>query len=155
MTPNYLRSPKISVSPYCDCSNSGNSKDDCDKFTEFFTENTCLRKSGCTDRCLCVSSDSFLFVRIPFFVLLLLFETFISSAVLVPPPNWLLASLCLRSSPAVLVLLMLPHWWEMCLPMVVAYVLFFAFVHTHVFPRAPRLRRNKLFHPVRSHNVFN
>uniref|UniRef100_A0A3B3VW35 GDNF family receptor alpha 1 n=1 Tax=Poecilia latipinna TaxID=48699 RepID=A0A3B3VW35_9TELE len=44
MTPNYLRSPKISVSPYCDCTNSGNNKDDCDKFTEFFTENTCLRK---------------------------------------------------------------------------------------------------------------
>ncbi|XP_070398719.1 GDNF family receptor alpha-1a isoform X2 [Nothobranchius furzeri] len=45
MTPNYLRSPKISVSPYCDCSNSGNSKDECDKFTEFFTENTCLRNA--------------------------------------------------------------------------------------------------------------
>ncbi|TNM99424.1 hypothetical protein fugu_012457 [Takifugu bimaculatus] len=45
MTPNYLRSPKISVSPYCDCSNSGNSKDDCDKFAEFFTENTCLRNA--------------------------------------------------------------------------------------------------------------
>lgn len=44
MTPNYLRSPKISVSPYCDCTNSGNNKDDCDKFTEFFRENTCLRK---------------------------------------------------------------------------------------------------------------
>lgn len=46
VTPNYLRSPKISVSPYCDCSNSGNNKDECDKFTEFFTENTCLRKSA-------------------------------------------------------------------------------------------------------------
>uniref|UniRef100_A0A8C6X0A1 GDNF/GAS1 domain-containing protein n=1 Tax=Neogobius melanostomus TaxID=47308 RepID=A0A8C6X0A1_9GOBI len=46
MTPNYLRSPKISVSPYCNCSNSGNNKDECDKFTEFFTENTCLRKSS-------------------------------------------------------------------------------------------------------------
>ncbi|XP_029305900.1 GDNF family receptor alpha-1a isoform X1 [Cottoperca gobio] len=45
MTPNYLRSPKISVSPFCDCSNSGNNKDDCDKFTEFFTENTCLRNA--------------------------------------------------------------------------------------------------------------
>ena len=44
MTPNYLRTPKISVSPYCDCSNSGNKKDECDRFTEFFTENTCLRK---------------------------------------------------------------------------------------------------------------
>ncbi|XP_030604198.1 GDNF family receptor alpha-1a isoform X2 [Archocentrus centrarchus] len=45
MTPNYLRSTKISVSPYCDCSNSGNSKDECDTFTEFFTENTCLRNA--------------------------------------------------------------------------------------------------------------
>uniref|UniRef100_A0A672GLE4 GDNF family receptor alpha n=2 Tax=Salarias fasciatus TaxID=181472 RepID=A0A672GLE4_SALFA len=45
MTPNYLRSQKISVSPYCDCSNSGNNKDECDKFTEFFTENTCLRNA--------------------------------------------------------------------------------------------------------------
>ncbi|XP_068424002.1 GDNF family receptor alpha-1a [Clinocottus analis] len=45
MTPNYLRMAKISVSPYCDCSNSGNNKDECDKFTEFFTENTCLRNA--------------------------------------------------------------------------------------------------------------
>lgn len=45
MTPNYLRSPKMSVSPYCDCSNSGNNKDECDKLTEFFTENTCLRNA--------------------------------------------------------------------------------------------------------------
>ncbi|KAF5890582.1 GDNF family receptor alpha-1-like, partial [Clarias magur] len=42
MTPNYLRSPKISVSPFCDCSNSGNSKEDCERFTEFFTDNACL-----------------------------------------------------------------------------------------------------------------
>ncbi|XP_029031648.1 GDNF family receptor alpha-1a isoform X2 [Betta splendens] len=45
MTPNYLRSPRISVSPYCDCSNSGNNKDECDKFSEVFTENTCLRNA--------------------------------------------------------------------------------------------------------------
>ncbi|XP_047459793.1 GDNF family receptor alpha-1a isoform X3 [Mugil cephalus] len=45
MTPNYLRQPKISVSPYCDCSNSGNKKDECDKFTEFFTDNNCLRNA--------------------------------------------------------------------------------------------------------------
>lgn len=45
MTPNYLRSPRISVSPYCDCSSSGNSKDECDKFTEFFTDNSCLRSA--------------------------------------------------------------------------------------------------------------
>lgn len=45
MTSNYLRSPKISVSPYCDCSSSGNSKEECDKFTEFFTDNACLRNA--------------------------------------------------------------------------------------------------------------
>ncbi|XP_056465241.1 GDNF family receptor alpha-1-like isoform X1 [Gadus chalcogrammus] len=45
LTPNYLRIPKISVSPFCDCSSSGNNKDECDKFTEFFAENTCLRNA--------------------------------------------------------------------------------------------------------------
>ncbi|XP_035256447.1 GDNF family receptor alpha-1-like [Anguilla anguilla] len=45
MTPNYLRFPHISVSPYCDCSNSGNSKEECDTFTKFFTDNTCLRNA--------------------------------------------------------------------------------------------------------------
>ncbi|XP_022540883.1 GDNF family receptor alpha-1a isoform X1 [Astyanax mexicanus] len=45
MTPNYLRSPKISVSPFCDCSSSGNSKEECDRFTEFFTDNGCLRNA--------------------------------------------------------------------------------------------------------------
>ncbi|KAK5882855.1 hypothetical protein CesoFtcFv8_021397 [Champsocephalus esox] len=45
MTPNYLRSARISVSPFCDCNNSGNNKDECDKLTEFFTENTCLRNA--------------------------------------------------------------------------------------------------------------
>ncbi|XP_036431016.1 GDNF family receptor alpha-1a isoform X1 [Colossoma macropomum] len=45
MTPNYLRSPKISVSPFCDCSSSGNSKEECDRFTEFFTDNVCLRNA--------------------------------------------------------------------------------------------------------------
>lgn len=45
MTPNYLRTPTISVSPWCDCSSSGNGKADCDKFTEFFTDNRCLRNA--------------------------------------------------------------------------------------------------------------
>lgn len=44
MTPNYLRAPGISVSPWCDCSNSGNGKAECDKFTELFTNNRCLRE---------------------------------------------------------------------------------------------------------------
>uniref|UniRef100_A0A8B9LNL4 GDNF family receptor alpha 1 n=1 Tax=Astyanax mexicanus TaxID=7994 RepID=A0A8B9LNL4_ASTMX len=46
MTPNYLRSTKISVSPFCDCSSSGNSKEECDRFTEFFTDNGCLREQA-------------------------------------------------------------------------------------------------------------
>lgn len=44
MTPNYVRSLGISLSPWCDCSSSGNSKTDCDKFAEFFTNNRCLRE---------------------------------------------------------------------------------------------------------------
>ena len=44
MTPNYMRSFGLSVSPWCDCSSSGNSKPDCDKFAKFFTNNRCLRK---------------------------------------------------------------------------------------------------------------
>lgn len=45
VTSNYLRSPKISLSPFCDCSSSGNNKDECGKFTEFFTDNACLRNA--------------------------------------------------------------------------------------------------------------
>ncbi|XP_028844781.1 GDNF family receptor alpha-1a [Denticeps clupeoides] len=45
MTPNYLRTSHISVSPYCDCSNSGNSKEECDRFSELFTDNACLRNA--------------------------------------------------------------------------------------------------------------
>lgn len=62
MTPNYLRSPKISVSPYCDCSNSGNNKDECDKFTEFFTDNTCLRELSPLPGCCMTSCLLFCFV---------------------------------------------------------------------------------------------
>ncbi|KAL2078038.1 hypothetical protein ACEWY4_025723 [Coilia grayii] len=45
MTPNYLRTPTISVSPWCDCSSSGNGKAECDAFTQFFTDNRCLRNA--------------------------------------------------------------------------------------------------------------
>ncbi|XP_034427130.1 GDNF family receptor alpha-1b [Hippoglossus hippoglossus] len=45
MTPNYVRSLGIILSPWCDCSSSGNSKPDCDKFSEFFTKNRCLRNA--------------------------------------------------------------------------------------------------------------
>ncbi|XP_071776438.1 GDNF family receptor alpha-1b [Centroberyx gerrardi] len=45
MTPNYLRSLGISLSPWCDCSSSGNGKAECDKFAELFTSNRCLRNA--------------------------------------------------------------------------------------------------------------
>ncbi|XP_034564417.1 GDNF family receptor alpha-1b isoform X1 [Notolabrus celidotus] len=45
MTPNYVRSLGISLSPWCDCSSSGNSKPDCERFAEFFTSNRCLRNA--------------------------------------------------------------------------------------------------------------
>ncbi|KAM9837825.1 GDNF family receptor alpha-1b [Aulostomus maculatus] len=45
MTPNYVRAFGISLSPWCDCSSSGNSKPDCDKFADFFTNNRCLRNA--------------------------------------------------------------------------------------------------------------
>ncbi|KAG8008704.1 GDNF family receptor alpha-1, partial [Nibea albiflora] len=45
MTPNYQRSLGISLSPWCDCSSSGNSKPDCDRFAEFFAGNRCLRNA--------------------------------------------------------------------------------------------------------------
>ncbi|KAJ7984643.1 hypothetical protein DPEC_G00356890 [Dallia pectoralis] len=45
MTPNYQRLPGFSVSPWCDCSRSGNGKPDCDKFSEFFIENRCLQNA--------------------------------------------------------------------------------------------------------------
>jgi len=44
MTPNYVRSLGISLSPWCDCGSSGNSKPDCERFAEFFTHNRCLRE---------------------------------------------------------------------------------------------------------------
>ncbi|XP_036387618.1 GDNF family receptor alpha-1b [Megalops cyprinoides] len=45
MTPNYLRSPWLSVSPWCDCSSSGNSKEECERVSQFFTNNRCLRNA--------------------------------------------------------------------------------------------------------------
>ncbi|XP_030255154.1 GDNF family receptor alpha-1b [Sparus aurata] len=45
MTPNYVRSLGISLSPWCDCSSSGNSKPDCERFSEYFTKNRCLRNA--------------------------------------------------------------------------------------------------------------
>ncbi|XP_061911639.1 GDNF family receptor alpha-1b [Entelurus aequoreus] len=45
MTPNYMRSLSITLSPWCDCSSSGNSKPECEKFAEIFTNNRCLRNA--------------------------------------------------------------------------------------------------------------
>ncbi|TWW81253.1 GDNF family receptor alpha-1b [Takifugu flavidus] len=45
MTPNYVRSLGISLSPWCDCSSSGNSKPECQRFAELFTNNRCLRNA--------------------------------------------------------------------------------------------------------------
>ncbi|MEE6486736.1 hypothetical protein FKM82_014695 [Ascaphus truei] len=45
MTPNYIESSSLSVSPWCDCSNSGNYIDECLKFLTFFKDNICLKHS--------------------------------------------------------------------------------------------------------------
>ncbi|XP_071986947.1 GDNF family receptor alpha-1 isoform X1 [Engystomops pustulosus] len=45
ITPNYIESSSLSVSPWCDCSNSGNYIDDCLKFLNFFKDNICLRNA--------------------------------------------------------------------------------------------------------------
>ncbi|KAM4636652.1 GDNF family receptor alpha-1 [Discoglossus pictus] len=45
LTPNYIESSSLSVSPWCDCTNSGNSIDECMKFLNFFKDNICLRNS--------------------------------------------------------------------------------------------------------------
>lgn len=42
ITPNYIESTSLSVSPWCDCLNSGNYMDDCLKFLNFFKDNLCL-----------------------------------------------------------------------------------------------------------------
>lgn len=42
MTPNYIDSSSLSVAPWCDCSNSGNDIDECQKFLNFFQDNICL-----------------------------------------------------------------------------------------------------------------
>ncbi|XP_069468001.1 GDNF family receptor alpha-1 isoform X2 [Ambystoma mexicanum] len=45
MTPNYIDSSSLRVAPWCDCSNSGNTMDECQKFLNFFKENTCLQNA--------------------------------------------------------------------------------------------------------------
>ncbi|XP_069773553.1 GDNF family receptor alpha-2-like isoform X2 [Narcine bancroftii] len=45
MTPNYVGTRDIVVSPWCTCSGSGNQKEECDKFLNYFKENICLRNA--------------------------------------------------------------------------------------------------------------
>lgn len=45
MTPNYIDSSSLRVAPWCDCSNSGNTMDDCQRFLNFFKENICLQNA--------------------------------------------------------------------------------------------------------------
>ncbi|XP_041426744.1 GDNF family receptor alpha-1 isoform X2 [Xenopus laevis] len=45
ITPNYIGSNSLSVSPWCNCSNSGNYIDDCLKFANFFKDNICLQNA--------------------------------------------------------------------------------------------------------------
>ncbi|KAI1236176.1 GDNF family receptor alpha-1, partial [Lamprotornis superbus] len=45
MTPNYIDSSSLSVAPWCDCSNSGNDIDECEKFLNFFQDNICLKNA--------------------------------------------------------------------------------------------------------------
>ncbi|XP_030058517.1 GDNF family receptor alpha-1 [Microcaecilia unicolor] len=45
MTPNYIESHSLRVAPWCECTNSGNDIEECQKFLNFFKENICLRNS--------------------------------------------------------------------------------------------------------------
>uniref|UniRef100_A0A671RAA9 GDNF family receptor alpha 4b n=1 Tax=Sinocyclocheilus anshuiensis TaxID=1608454 RepID=A0A671RAA9_9TELE len=42
ITPNYVDNSTSNVSPWCSCSASGNLKDQCTEFLEYFTNNVCL-----------------------------------------------------------------------------------------------------------------
>ncbi|XP_043841884.1 GDNF family receptor alpha-1 isoform X2 [Dromiciops gliroides] len=45
MTPNYIDSNSLSVAPWCDCNNSGNDLEECQKFLNFFKDNMCLKNA--------------------------------------------------------------------------------------------------------------
>ncbi|XP_077959642.1 GDNF family receptor alpha-1b [Gasterosteus aculeatus] len=45
MTPNYVQSLDLTLSPGCDCGSSGNSKADCERFAQYFAGNRCLRNA--------------------------------------------------------------------------------------------------------------
>nr|XP_014005005.1 unnamed protein product [Salmo salar] len=45
ITPNYLDNSTSNVGPWCSCSASGNHREQCDDFLEYFHDNICLKKA--------------------------------------------------------------------------------------------------------------
>ncbi|XP_071223036.1 GDNF family receptor alpha-4-like [Salvelinus alpinus] len=45
ITPNYLDNSTSNVGPWCSCSASGNHRDQCDDFLEYFHDNICLKRA--------------------------------------------------------------------------------------------------------------
>ncbi|KAK6304924.1 hypothetical protein J4Q44_G00255100 [Coregonus suidteri] len=45
ITPNYLDNSTSNVGPWCSCSASGNHREQCDDFLEYFHDNVCLKKA--------------------------------------------------------------------------------------------------------------
>ncbi|XP_069756124.1 GDNF family receptor alpha-1-like [Narcine bancroftii] len=45
ITPNYVDSTGISVAPWCTCNGSGNQKEDCEEFQNFFKDNRCFQNA--------------------------------------------------------------------------------------------------------------
>ncbi|KAK9962915.1 hypothetical protein ABG768_006153 [Culter alburnus] len=45
ITPNYVDNSTSNVSPWCSCSASGNLRDQCTEFLNYFTDNVCLRNA--------------------------------------------------------------------------------------------------------------
>uniref|UniRef100_A0A673G572 GDNF family receptor alpha 4b n=1 Tax=Sinocyclocheilus rhinocerous TaxID=307959 RepID=A0A673G572_9TELE len=57
ITPNYVDNSTSNVSPWCSCSASGNLKDQCTEFLEYFTNNVCLSESKLLYCTLSVSAN--------------------------------------------------------------------------------------------------
>ncbi|KAG9281208.1 GDNF family receptor alpha-4-like [Astyanax mexicanus] len=45
ITPNYVDNSTSNVSPWCSCSTSGNQREQCAEFLDYFTDNICLRNA--------------------------------------------------------------------------------------------------------------
>ncbi|XP_051883687.1 GDNF family receptor alpha-1b [Pristis pectinata] len=45
ITPNYIDSTGISVAPWCTCNGSGNQKEECEEFQNFFKDNRCFKNA--------------------------------------------------------------------------------------------------------------